>query len=104
MNSRTAARAIPAAELKDLAKRAFVRTGLSDDAAELIADSAVDSDLGGRTSHGVVRIPGYLAKARSGGIDPAPSPPVPPHNRVGLPIDARRGFGPPPARPPRATA
>src|SRR5437667_10498 len=33
MNSRTAARAIPAAELKDLAKRAFVRTGLSDDAA-----------------------------------------------------------------------
>ena len=93
MNSRTAARAIPAAELKDLAKRAFVRTGLSDDAAELIADSAVDSDLGGRTSHGVVRIPGYLAKARSGGIDPAASPVVLHDNGVVFAIDGRDGFG-----------
>ena len=93
MTVRTAPKAIPYAELKELAVAALVRGGVRPDHAELIADSAVESDLGGRASHGVVRIAGYLAKAKQGGIDVHAEPAVLRDNGVVFQVDARNGFG-----------
>ena len=93
MTVRSAPRTIPYAELRDLATAALVRAGVPPTHAELIADSAVESDLGGRASHGVLRIAGYLAKARDGGIDRRAEPVVLHDNGSAFAIDARNGFG-----------
>src|SRR5262245_25461725 len=82
-----------ARELRELSVAALVRAGVRADHAELIADSAVDSELGGRASHGVVRIAGYLKKARDGGIDRDAEPAVLRDNGVSFVMDARNGFG-----------
>lgn len=41
--------------------------------ARIIADSLVDADLRGVSSHGVVRVPTYVAGLSSGSINPRPS-------------------------------
>ena len=87
------ARTVPHAELRDLAIAALTRAGVARTHAELIADSAVDSELGGRTSHGIVRIAGYLKKAKAGGIDVQAEPTVLRDNGVSFVVDARNGFG-----------
>lgn len=76
----------------------LVRAGVPRSEAETIAASAVDADLGGRSSHGVVRIPVYLEKARRGGIDPRAGPAVVHDNGSVFAIDARDGFGQPALR------
>src|SRR5206468_12913225 len=90
---RTVPRLIPHADLRDLAVAALVRARVAPPHAELIADSAVDSDLGGRASHGVVRIAGYLAKADRGGSDRTAAPSVLRDNGSVFAVDARNGFG-----------
>jgi LDH2 family malate/lactate/ureidoglycolate dehydrogenase len=93
MSVRAAPRTIPFADLLQLATDALVRNGVAAAHAGLIAESAVESDLGGRTSHGVLRIAGYLAKAREGGIDIHAEPVVLQDNGSAFAIDARNGFG-----------
>jgi LDH2 family malate/lactate/ureidoglycolate dehydrogenase len=90
---RAAAAVVPHQDLRALAAAALVRAGVAADHAALIADSAVESDLGGRTSHGVLRIAGYLAKAREGGIDLRAEPLVLHDNGTVFALDARNGFG-----------
>src|SRR5439155_24624904 len=91
MSVRAASPTIPYPELMQLATDALVRNGVAPEHAGLIAESAVESDLGGRTSHGVLRIAGYLAKAREGGIDPHAEPVVLQDNGTVFAIDARNG-------------
>jgi LDH2 family malate/lactate/ureidoglycolate dehydrogenase len=90
---RSGPRVVSASELTALCVAALVRAGVRDEHARLIADSAVDSELGGRTSHGVVRIAGYLKKANDGGLDRTAEPAVVQDNGSAFVIDARDGFG-----------
>ena len=48
----------------------FAATGMQEDYASLLAASLVDADLHGVSTHGVVRVPGYIAQLRSGDVDP----------------------------------
>ena len=93
MTVRPAPRTIVYRDLKELTIAALTRSGVAPRHADLIAESAVDSDLGGRTSHGVVRIAGYLAKAERGGIDRTAEPTVLFDNGNIFGIDGRNGFG-----------
>ena len=51
----------------------FVGTGLPPRDATIVANSLVEADLRGVSSHGVVRVPGYVAGLRDGSINPQPS-------------------------------
>ena len=48
--------------------------GMPDDEAHLAADTLVQADLWGHQSHGVLRLPWYLARLRSGACTPAGRP------------------------------
>ena len=54
----------------------FRRAGMGEDDAELLAGSLVAADLGGVHSHGVLRVPEYVGKLTTGGVDPRGRPSV----------------------------
>lgn len=65
---------VEAGRLKDLVQAVFVRCGMRDIDAALLADSLVEADLGGVHSHGVLRVPEYAKKLQDGGVDPRGRP------------------------------
>lgn len=48
--------------------------GVGDDDQSIVADSLVFADMRGITTHGVSKLPVYVRRIRSGGIDPAARP------------------------------
>ena len=58
-------------ELRALATRAIAANGAPHKIAETVADVLVEADLRGVASHGVARLPNYVARAKAGLIDPA---------------------------------
>ena len=64
------------ADLLDFATDALRSCGLSTDTARLVADTLVDADSRGTGSHGVVRLPIYVKRLRSGMVDAAAIPTV----------------------------
>ena len=63
---------VDAAELQAFAMQLFMARGLPQDDAELIAEVLVWANLRGVDSHGVLRIPGYLARVGNGQNNPRP--------------------------------
>lgn len=55
-------RRVQADELLSLVGSIFERCGMAPDDAQLLADSLVQADLRGVSSHGVLRVPEYVAK------------------------------------------
>ena len=64
---------ISAFELKTCVSAIFGGVGLPAQDAEVVADSLVEADLRGVSSHGVVRVPSYVKGIRDGSINPRPS-------------------------------
>jgi LDH2 family malate/lactate/ureidoglycolate dehydrogenase len=60
--------------LLDFATAVYVRTGMPEEDARLAADTQVQADLWGHQSHGVMRLPWYVARLRAGVCDPAAKP------------------------------
>jgi LDH2 family malate/lactate/ureidoglycolate dehydrogenase len=82
-----------AAELEDLARRIFLAMGASDRVAATVAGHLVRANLSGHDSHGVLRIPQYVAEADRGDLIPsATATLVMESGAVGI-VDAGRGFG-----------
>ena len=50
--------------LRDFATGVLIATGVPQDDAFLVADSLVQADLWGHQSHGVLRLPWYVARLR----------------------------------------
>ena len=67
---------IDAEELLELVVAVFERCGMSQGDAGLLADSLVDADLGGTHSHGVLRVPDYVEKLTTQGVDPKGQPSI----------------------------
>ena len=65
-------RSVPELELLKFSSKLFSAAGLPKDDAALIAKVLVWSNLRGVDSHGVLRIPGYLARIDSGISNPNP--------------------------------
>jgi len=59
--------------LKDCVTAIFVGQGLPENDALVVADSLVEADLRGVSSHGVVRVPTYVNGLRDGSINPRPN-------------------------------
>ncbi|MDB6128078.1 MAG: Malate/lactate dehydrogenase, partial [Verrucomicrobia bacterium] len=59
---------VAAAELIAFAAKVLVRVGVPEADARLVADSLVQADLWGHSSHGVMRLSWYLARIQSGAM------------------------------------
>ncbi len=69
-------RRVPVEELLSLVADLFVCCGMNSDDAALLADSLVYADLSGIHSHGVLRVPEYIKKLTTGGVNPTGRPAV----------------------------
>lgn len=63
------------------------------DAAALLADSLVSADLRGVHSHGLLRIPEYVNKLTSGGVDPRGQPHIVHDSGACLVVDGGNSMG-----------
>ena len=62
-------------------------------AAEAVAASLVASDLRGHGTHGVMRVPNYVERARDGDIDPTARPEVRERSSSSVLIEGNCAFG-----------
>jgi len=85
---------VAAAELQDFAKNVFIKVGLPSEDAALEAEVLVWANLRGVDSHGVLRIPSYVAMVDRGDMNPRPSIRVEKETPAALLVEGDRAFGP----------
>ncbi|KAL1961724.1 hypothetical protein VTN77DRAFT_1124 [Rasamsonia byssochlamydoides] len=71
----------------------LVHGGLSPENARIVADALVLADLRGVDSHGLNRLSGYLARIKSGALDPSPELPFVQRSPVCALLDAQHTLG-----------
>ena len=76
-----------------LGRTLLERAGALPDHARIVVEHLVDSSAMGLHSHGVMRIPQYLAEIEAGIIDPRAAPKVIQTAPSRLTVDGERGFG-----------
>jgi uncharacterized oxidoreductase len=79
--------------LADFVQGIFQAAGARSDAARLVADSLITSDVAGHTAHGVARVRGYLDSIAAGELDPAAEPLIAHETSTVTLVDAQRSFG-----------
>lgn len=82
-------------ELTQLLQRIFLRHGTSAEVAQVLADNCARAQRDGSHSHGVFRIPGYLASLASGWVDGQARPVVEDVASGFIAVDAANGFAQP---------
>ncbi|HEV8635752.1 MAG TPA: Ldh family oxidoreductase [Chloroflexota bacterium] len=88
-----AARTVDAGELRERVRRIFARLGLPEDDAAVVADHLVEADLRGVHSHGVIRVPSYVAGLKAGRINPRPQIRVVDDHGAQAVVDGDNGMG-----------
>jgi L-2-hydroxycarboxylate dehydrogenase (NAD+) len=84
---------IPAAALAAFIARAFTAAGLPADDAQVLAGLMVEADLRGSDTHGVIRLPLYVRRIRSGGVNAKPDIRVISDRPSAALIDGDNGMG-----------
>jgi len=79
--------------LERFVKDVFQGMGADEDVAGEVAHHLVRSNLSGHDSHGVIRVPQYVAQAEEGSLVPGARPTIARESPVTALIDAHRGFG-----------
>jgi LDH2 family malate/lactate/ureidoglycolate dehydrogenase len=69
-------RRVDAGQLGTLIGAVFATCGMRNEDAKILAESLVGADLRGIHSHGVLRVPDYVEKLTTGGVDPRGAPRV----------------------------
>jgi LDH2 family malate/lactate/ureidoglycolate dehydrogenase len=84
---------VPSDALRTLVTATFASCGMDDDDAHLLADSLVAADLTAVHSHGVLRVPEYVGKLTTGGVDPSGRPRVAKDSGACLVVDGGNSMG-----------
>ena len=84
---------IAADALADLCAEVFERVGSCPEEARQVAGSLVDANLTGHDSHGVIRVPRYVAWVQSGELVPNQTIARLVDTHVIAVVDGRFGFG-----------
>lgn len=79
--------------LQDFATACFTAVGMTAADAALVADSLLAAELRGVTSHGLVRLPVYLANLKDGLVDPTARPTLVADGPTVAVLDGRRAMG-----------
>jgi delta1-piperideine-2-carboxylate reductase len=83
---------IEATALHDLVARILAQSGMSAENAAIVARTVMEAERDGTASHGLFRLPGYLATLRSGWVDGHALPTVTEAAPTLLLADGRNGF------------
>jgi delta1-piperideine-2-carboxylate reductase len=89
---------VSVAELTDIVARIFVRHGVRPDNAAPVAETVVAAERDGSASHGLLRLPGYVATLKSGWVDGRAVPRVVDAAPGLVATDAANGFAQPALR------
>lgn len=89
----TSSRVCTAEELLRFGTKVLVETGVPEDDAHLLADSLVTAELWGHSSHGMLRLPWYVARLRTGAIKPVVESTVVSDTGSVVVIDGNDGLG-----------
>jgi uncharacterized oxidoreductase len=81
--------------LHRLACELLQAVGTPPDTARIVADSLINANLAGHDSHGVLRLPSYLAGVHSGHLDPCAAPRLVSTSGATAIVDAEDGWGQP---------
>lgn len=81
-------------DARELATRVFTRHGLSADQTKAVVDVVIAAERDACTSHGLFRVPGYVASLTSGKVDPNAVPTVTDAGPGIVRVDAGGGFAP----------
>lgn len=84
---------VGASRLEEIARGIFAGRGVPRDDAAWIATLLVRANLRGHDSHGVIRIPQYVAAMKQGAIDPRPAIRIERETPTLAQIDGGLGFG-----------
>jgi hydroxycarboxylate dehydrogenase B len=84
---------VPETGLRDFTTALLVKAGAPEDIADEVAAHLVRSNLSGHDSHGVARLPQYVAQIDRSELDPGARPVVLAGTGAVASYDARRGFG-----------
>jgi LDH2 family malate/lactate/ureidoglycolate dehydrogenase len=79
--------------LRTFGTHVLTSIGVPDDDAALVADSLVQADLWGHQSHGVLRLPWYVARLRTGAMTARTEPAVLSDTGPLMLLDGRDGIG-----------
>lgn len=86
---------IPIGELMELVEAILVRHGMSSDNAAPVAGTCVAAERDGTASHGLFRVPGYIASMKSGYADGRATPVIELDSGACLRVDGRNGYAQP---------
>ncbi|MFC5990720.1 Ldh family oxidoreductase [Limoniibacter endophyticus] len=78
--------------LVDLLRKIFVRHGVSETTAAILADNCARAERDGSFSHGIFRVPGYISTLKSGWVDGKAQPVIEDDGAALIRVDARNGF------------
>ena len=92
MNSADSA-TVSAQDLTAFAANILQRLDVPEDDALLLADSLVKAELWGHSSHGMLRLPWYVERLRSGAMTPVTTPDVVTDTGALMVLDGRDGIG-----------
>ena len=81
------------AALRDFGTRVLMTLGVPAADADLVADSLVQADLWGHGSHGLLRLPWYAARLRSGAMEAVTDPATLADTGPLVLLDGRHGVG-----------
>lgn len=84
---------VPHEELRPLVAAVFARCGMNEADAVLLADTLVAADLTAVHSHGVLRVPEYVGKLTTGGVNPQGRPFIAKDSGACLVVDGDNSMG-----------
>lgn len=84
---------VSAEQAHHFATSVLVMAGVPVSNARIVADSLVLADLRGVDTHGINRLPGYIARVRTGVLDPSPDLQFQQKSPVMASLDAKNTFG-----------
>lgn len=84
---------VTASDAKAFVQAILTGNGVSQDNSAIIAECLVAADLRGVDTHGINRIPSYIARVRQGVLDPKASPTIRQITPVVGQVDGHNGFG-----------
>jgi uncharacterized oxidoreductase len=80
-------------KLEEIAYRIFRAAGSPDETARTVAEHLVGANLTGHDSHGMIRIPQYIASIKEGKLSPDVAPVVVQETPTTAQVDGKRTFG-----------
>jgi LDH2 family malate/lactate/ureidoglycolate dehydrogenase len=86
-------RRIPPAELESFVAAIFAACGMTGPDAALVAHALTTADQRGIHSHGTLRVPEYVAKLTTGGVDPRGRPAIATSREAAIVVDANNSMG-----------